>query len=92
MIPVRVPADIKPQLANPRRFTVGPDHPMCSHECPGCGEPLGYPSDNPPPVVLVFAGIGPERRKPGGWTTGGAVAVHALCAGVPVREPGEDDC
>lgn len=42
-----------------------------------------------PAVVLLFAGIEPEDRKPGGWTTGGAVAVHAACAGVPESEPTE---
>lgn len=86
VIPVRVPAKTKPQLASSNRFTVGPDHPMCATECPGCGVPLGYPADNPPQCVLVFAGIEPGRRKPSGWTTGGAVVVHAMCAGVPERE------
>jgi hypothetical protein len=60
-----------PVLASERRFTVQPDHPLADWGCP----------------VLVFAGIEPDDRKPAGWTTGAAVAVHASCAGVPREEP-----
>lgn len=86
MIPVRVPASLKPQLASSNRFSVKPGHPMCSTACPVCDQPLGYPADDPPQCVLVFAGIEPERRQTQGYVTGGAVAVHAACAGI---EPGE---
>ena len=75
MIPVRVPADAKPVLASERAFDIAPDHPLSGQDCPVCDGPLmGQP------VVLVFAGIGPDDRKPGGWTTGAAVAVHEACA------------
>ena len=85
MIPVRVPADLMPVLANERRFHVAPDHPLGGEPCPACDLPL----TGPEAVVLVFAGIMPEDRKegPGRWTTGAAVAVHAVCAGVPEAEP-----
>ena len=84
MIPVRVPADLKPVLANERRFSIAPDHPLADESCPACDRPL-----TGSPTVLVFVGIDPEDRKPAGWTTGGAVAVHAVCAGVPDSEPAE---
>ena len=82
MIPVRVPATMMPVLANERRFTIDPDHPLAGEFCPACDKPLVRQ-----PAVLVFVGIDPEDRKPAGWTTGGAVAVHAVCAGVPEEEP-----
>jgi hypothetical protein len=82
MIPVRVPADLKPVLANERRFAAGRGHPIDEMPCPACDEPLGAGV-----TVLVFVGYHPEDRKDGGWTTGAAVAVHALCAGVPETEP-----
>jgi hypothetical protein len=46
-------------------------------DCPVCDEGI---SDEP--YVLVFVGIDPEDRKDSGWTNGGAVVVHAACAGV----------
>jgi hypothetical protein len=82
MIPVRVPAGASPVLATERRFAVAPDHPLAAGVCPACDLPL--PGS---PAVLVLVGIAPEDRKPAGWTTGGAVAVHAVCAGVPEEEP-----
>lgn len=82
MIPVRVPADAVPVLASPRRFAAHRGHPLDAHHCPVCDFPLGDGV-----VVLILAGIAPEDRKPAGWTTGGAVAVHAVCAGVPEEEP-----
>lgn len=86
MIPVRVPADAKVTLASERRFTIEPGHPLAAEACPACDLPLpGSPS------VLVLAGIAPEDRKPAGFTTGGAVAVHAACAGVPEQEPQRQD-
>jgi hypothetical protein len=84
IIPVRVPAALMPVLANERRFAAGRGHPLDAHPCPVCDKPIGEGVS-----VLVFAGIDPEDRKPGGWTTGEAVAVHALCAGVPEQEPGD---
>jgi hypothetical protein len=97
MIPVRVAAGMKPVLANESRFTVQPEHPAAGDLCPACDMPLfGTPREDggmtmePAPVVLVFVGIAPADRKPGGWTTGGAVAVHAVCAGVPETEPEAD--
>jgi hypothetical protein len=82
IIPVRVPAALMPVLASDRRFNILPDHPLYEALCPVCGGLLGETI-----VVPVFAGIEPESRKPGGFTTGAAVAVHAFCAGVPVQEP-----
>lgn len=83
IIPVRVPAAAVPVLASERRMTIRPEHPLCDSPCPVCGIPLGGMV-----TVLVFAGIEPESRKPGGWATGAAVAVHAACAGVPEEAPG----
>lgn len=85
MIPVRVPADLTVTLASERRFTFALEHPLCRERCPVCDYPLGNAVS-----VLVFAGIEPGDRKEAGWTTGAAVAVHAVCAGVPETEP-EDD-
>lgn len=82
MIPVRVPADIKVTLASERRFAAHRGHPIDPLPCPVCDGPLGDLV-----TVLVVVGIAPEDRKPGGFTTGGAVAVHAVCAGVPEGEP-----
>jgi len=45
--------------------------------CPVCDGPLGDGV-----IVLILAGIAPEGRKLEGFTTGAAVAVHAVCAGV----------
>jgi hypothetical protein len=79
MIPVRVPADAKPILASDRVIDLQPTHPLALSEtpCPACDGPLAGTK-----IVLVLAGIAPEDRKDGGWTAGGAVAVHAACAGV----------
>jgi hypothetical protein len=86
MIPVRVPADAKPVLASERRYAANRGHPLDPLPCPVCDGPLGEQV-----VVLVLAGIAPEDRKERGWTTGGAVAVHAACAGVPEQEPERGD-
>ena len=74
MIRVRVSNDMLPVLANERRF------PSADGWCPVCDETL-----EEGPVVLVFCGITPSDRKdgPNRWTNGSAVAVHAVCAGVP---------
>ena len=82
MIPVRVPADAVPVLASERRFAANRCHPIDSLPCPVCDGPIGDRV-----TVLVFAGIAPEDRKPAGFTVGGSVAVHAVCAGVPEEEP-----
>lgn len=77
MIPVRVPADARPVLASDREFVIADGHPLAATGCPACDAPLA----NGCKVVLILAGIMPEDRKLAGWTTGGAVAVHAACAG-----------
>lgn len=82
IIPVRIRSDARPLLANDRRFTVRPDHPLAIVPCPVCDELLAGRV-----CVLIVAGIAPEDRKPGGYTTGAAVAVHAACAGVRDEEP-----
>lgn len=82
MIPVRVPSAMMPVLAGERRMTIQKNHPLHDEPCPVCDGPLGEAV-----TVLVFAGIEPGDRKPSGWTTGAAVAVHAACAGVPEERP-----
>jgi hypothetical protein len=79
MIPVRVPADARPVFASDRVIDLQPTHPMALSEtpCPACDGPLAGTR-----VVLVLAGISPEDRERGGWVSGGAVVVHAACAGV----------
>ena len=81
MIPVRVAAGTMPVLASERRLAANRGHPIDGQPCPVCDDPLGERI-----TVLVFVGIAPEDRKPGGFTVGGAVAVHAVCAGVPEEE------
>ena len=76
MIPVRVPADLTVNTIGGIR-TLNPDHPLYATCCPVCDEQL-----DGLPITLVAVGIAPVDRKPAGWTTGGAVAVHAACAGV----------
>ncbi len=71
-----------PVLASGRRFAAGRGHPLDAYPCPVCDGPLGDQV-----TVLIFAGIAPEDRKGHGFTTGGAVAVHADCAGVDEEEP-----
>jgi hypothetical protein len=82
VIPVRVPAGARPVLASERRFAANRGHPLDPRPCPVCDGPLGEQV-----TVLILAGIAPEDRKPAGATVGGAVAVHAACAGVPGEEP-----
>lgn len=79
MIPVRIPADMKVTLANEHRFDPAPEgHWLHEVPCPVCDESLGRGA-----TVMVFVGILPEDRKPAGWTTGAAVAVHEACAVPP---------
>lgn len=79
MIPVRVRSDITPVLASERRVNIQRGHPQYDQPCPVCTKRLG--SD---PTVYVLIGVDPEDRKPepGQWTTGVAIMVHAVCAGV----------
>jgi len=76
VIPVRVPADAPPHTVGGIR-TLSAEHPLHTAACPVCD---GLLADQP--ITLVFVGIHPEDRKASGWTTGGAVAVHAACAGI----------
>jgi hypothetical protein len=75
MIPVRVPAGLKPVLATEDRRVIEPGHPLAAEFCQACYEPLAGS-----PAVLVFVGISPRDRKTTGWTAGSAVAVHEACA------------
>ena len=76
MIPVRVPADLTVHTVGGVR-TLTEKHALYETPCPVCGYLLeGYP------ITLVAVGIPHDERKPAGWTTGGAVAVHAECAGI----------
>jgi hypothetical protein len=81
MIPVRVRMDTKPVIAVDKVIDLSPTHPIALSEtpCPACDGPLAGTK-----VVLVFVGIAPEDREraSGEWGTGGAVTVHAACAGV----------
>ena len=81
MIPVRVRKDFRPELASDRVIDLEPTHPLALSEypCPACDGPLAGTK-----IVLVVIGIAPEDREraSGAWATGGAVAVHAACAGV----------
>ena len=59
-------------------------HPLNHEPCPACDQPV----DNGHPVALVYVGPGPDpedqaKARGGLWHTGAAVAVHAVCAGVP---------
>lgn len=78
MIPVRVPADAHTHTVGGVR-TLDDGHPLCLVHCPVCDNLLG-----PEPITLVYVGMLPVDRKESGWTTGAAVAVHALCAGESV--------
>lgn len=79
MIPVCVPADLAVHVVRDDA-RLSEDSPLYCLPCPVCGHPMGAPPD-PDPIALVAVGIPPDSRKPAGWTTGGAVAVHASCAG-----------
>lgn len=79
MIPVCVPADLAVHVVRDDA-QLSADNPLYCLPCPVCGHPMGAPPD-PEPIALVAVGIPPDSRKPAGWTTGGAVAVHASCAG-----------
>jgi hypothetical protein len=82
IIPVYVPAGARPVLASERRMGARRGHPIDQSPCPVCDLPLGDQV-----IVLVLAGIEPGDRKPSRQATGAAVAVHAMCAGVPEEEP-----
>jgi hypothetical protein len=82
LIPVRVPAAFEPYVTRDD-CTVTPDHPLYGQGCPVCGGQLGNTNlddGSPIPVALVAVGVAPDDRKPAGWTTGAAVAVHTACA------------
>lgn len=81
MIPVRVPAAAVPHVMPGVRPPVQPGHPLAMDQCPVCDGPL-----TAAPLALVFVGIAPEDRKPSGFTTGAAVAAHAVCVGLDPEE------
>ncbi|WP_137991234.1 hypothetical protein [Streptomyces vilmorinianum] len=85
IIPVRVHADAQVHTVGGIR-ELQPDHPLYSEHCPVCDFLLGTQ-----PITLVFVGIEPEDRKDTGWTTGGAVAVHAACAGLADEDREQTD-
>lgn len=73
MIPVRVPADAQvTEVGGVRRMDV--DHPMFLHRCPVCDLPYGNE-----PFTYVYVGVEADMRKPAGFMTGAAVAVHVAC-------------
>lgn len=76
MIPIRIPADATIHTVGGTRELTA-DHPLFTQDCPVCDCVLGFE-----PITLVLVGVLPEDRKESGWTTGAAVAVHALCARV----------
>jgi hypothetical protein len=75
VIPVRVPRDMAPTLANDRVWDLAdrPDQPVHGTECLACGQPMTGK------IVLVYVGREPDGRVDG-WTTGTAVPVHQACA------------
>ena len=74
MIPVRVPADAQVhEVGGVRRLDV--DHPMYLHRCPVCDLPYGGEE-----ITLVYVGVEADDRKPAGFMTGAAVAVHVACS------------
>ncbi|WP_157251099.1 hypothetical protein [Nonomuraea typhae] len=79
MIPVRLPATFEPYIVRDD-CTLSADHPLYGSPCPVCPTPLGTDGK---PVALVAVGIDPDDRKPVGWMTGAAVAVHTACARRP---------
>lgn len=81
MIRVHVPVDV-PLYTVGGVCTLTPKDRLYRRECPVCDRPL---ADQP--FTLVCVGIHPADRKPSGWTTGSAVAVHAACAGVEPEVP-----
>ena len=77
MIPVRVPADfVASRLGS--LVLLAADHLLIRHGmlCPACDRPF----DTVQAVVLIPVGIPPHARRDAGWTTAGAVPVHAECA------------
>ena len=85
MIPVRLPATFTPHIVSDGK-TLAPDHPLRQTLCPVCDGALGVDvAGDGGLIALVAVGIHPEDRKDGGWTTGAAVAAHAMCVG-----PGEN--
>jgi hypothetical protein len=77
MIPVRVPVDAPLHLVG-GIVNVLPPHPLAEQTCPACDDLLSAA-----PVTLVYVGTDPATRASGKkWVTGGAVAVHAACAGL----------
>lgn len=86
MIPVRVPAGSEPHVISDFVRTLDSEHPLYHYLCPACDEPIGGL-----PVTLVCVGIAPHKRKDVGWTRGGAVAVHAACAGLEPGNCGEEN-
>ncbi len=94
MIPVRLPTAFEPHIVRDD-LLLAPDHPFHGQECPVCFQPLGA---DMLPVALVAIGIAPASRqplgrRPSGWSSGAAVAVHTACARPPMdadtvhREP-----
>lgn len=85
MIPIRVPGDWPgPEFAGttPQVHKLGASHPLLFSECPACGHIFGLGT----PVVLVPVGRDPQDEHKA-WITAGAIAVHAVCAGVDPHQP-----
>lgn len=80
LIPIRVHATLRPVLAG-EPFLLAADHPAARYACPACDEHLACSGRDPRSVVLVFVGVAPDNQKTLGYVNGGAVIVHAECAG-----------
>ena len=81
-IPIRARSD-SPITTFGVRPPMTPDHPLADLGYQVCGG-----ARTTEPITLVFVGVRPENRKPGGgWTTGAAVIVHAACAGLSPDQP-----
>lgn len=82
MIPVRIDSNTALTVVSPKLNTIDKLHPIYGLECPACGITLSDIKDNNPiQIALVYVGMRrTERIKK--YATGGAVAVHAECAGL----------
>lgn len=79
-IPVQVPDGAQLHtIGKPRPISRA--HPAYGTPCPACGRALRNE-----PQTLVYVGADPAGRTNQGAMIGGAVIVHAACAGTPVGD------
>jgi len=71
VIPIRLAADQRPNLAQDRIFTVDVNDAIADMDCPACDQSLTGTT-----VQLVIVAPAPPGKA---WGTGAAVAVHQAC-------------